>query len=384
MSCSDSNQTRNDAPQVKEIKLKSDRADKTMLLSALYEIQSYIPLETGNEVFIGEISKLMVVHDTIWILDNMVEQVLAFTNTGKLITVINQKGEGPGQYQRIADVAVSKDAVYIYDAWSRTMLKFGWDGKLTSEKKVNLSASNFEVLADGGFVFYHDYTANEGKGEGDIHYNLTLTDKNLQVKSQFIVNDLLPAPEFLIGNYKSFSRNGDDLLLLESYQNVVYRIEDDEVIPYLKFNWSDDHEASKKELFKNTRSGDWSVERTMDFEHKEELGRMVELQENDKVLICTYFKKGVTYHVFYDKVDGQVLELQKKMAAGSHPVALINDLDNTVYYPLLAAQGDSFYSFTDAYQLGSGEVISESMADLLSRLPEDPHPIVVKIKIKPF
>lgn len=364
--------------------LISDREDKTMPLSALYEIESYIPLETDDEVFIGEISKLMVVDDTIWILDNMLEQVLAFTSTGKLLTVIKQKGEGPGQYQRIADVAVSKDAVYIYDAWSRTMLKFGRDGELVAEKKLNLSASTFEVLPSENFVFYHDYTANEGKGEDDIHYNLTLTDKNLQVKSQFIVNDLLPAPEFLIGNHKNFSRNGEDLLLLESYQNVVYRIEDDEVVPYLKFNWSDDHDANKNVLFKNTRSGDWSVERTMDFENKEELGRMVELQENDRVLICTYFKKGVIYHVFYDKVDGQVLELQKKMQAGSLPVALTNDLDNSVYYPLLAAQGDSFYSFTDAYQLGSGEVISERVKGLLARLPEDPDPIIVKIKIKLF
>src|SRR5690606_28953502 len=130
-----------------------------------------------------------------------------------------------------------------------------------------------------------------GKGENETHYNLTLTDENLQIKSQFLVNDLLPAPEFLIGNHKSFSRNGDELLLMESYQNVVHRIEQDGVVPYLKFNWSDDHDASKIELFKNTRSGDWSVERTMEFEHKEELGRIVELQENDKVLMCTYFKK---------------------------------------------------------------------------------------------
>ena len=91
-----------------------------------------------------------------------------------------------------------------------------------------------------------------------------------------------------------------------------------------------------------------------------------------------------TLSLFYDKEDGQVLELQKKMTAGSHPVALINDLDNTIYYPLLAAQGDSFYSFTDAYQLSSGEVISESLKDFLSRLPEDPNPIIVKLKIKPF
>ena len=383
-SCSESSKTANDISPVKEIKLISSLTESTMPLSALYEIESYIPLDTGEEVFIGEIGKIMVVRDTIWILDPIVEQVLGFTADGKLVTVIAQKGEGPGKYKRISDVAVSKEAIYIYDAWSGSMLKFAWNGELLGENRMNMSASHFEVLSDGGFVFYHDYTANEGKGEDEVHYNLTLTDENLQVKSQHLVNELLPAPEFLISNHKSFSKNGDELLVIESYQNLVYRIEDEGVVPYLKFNWSDHHDANRKELFKNTRSGDWSVERTMDFEHKEELGRMVELQENDKVLIGTYFKNGMVYHVFYDKEGGQVLELQKKMAADSHPVALINDLDNTLYYPLLAAQGNSFYSYTDAFQLGSGEVISERIKELLSRLSEDPNPIIVKLKIKPF
>src|SRR5690606_41213744 len=95
-----------------------------------------------------------------------------------------------------------KEAIYIYDAWSGSMLKFAWNGKLLDENKMKISTSHFEVLPDGGFAFYHDYTANEGKGEDEVHYNLTLTDENLQVKSQHLVNELLPAPEFLISNHK--------------------------------------------------------------------------------------------------------------------------------------------------------------------------------------
>ena len=384
VSCSASNEVEDKLSEAKEIKLVSAKADKTMPLSELFEIEAYIPLETRDDVFIGEISQLIVANNTIWILDNMVEQVLGFSEEGKLITVINQKGEGPGQYLRISDVSVTDNAIYVYDAWSGKMLGFDWNGGLISEKRGNLSASHFETLDEGSFVFYHDYSANGWKEESEPHYNLTFIDENLKIKSQFLPNELLPAPEYLTGNHKAFSRNGHELLLMESYQNVVYRIIDNGVVPYLKFNWSDHHDAMVRDFFEDTRSGDWSLERSFDHERREEIGRFVELQENDKVLICSYVKREFVYHVFYDKENNKTLELQKKMAEGSHPVALINDLDNTIYYPLLAAQGDSFYSFTDAYQLRSGEVISERLEDLLSRLPEDPNPIIVKLKIKPF
>lgn len=384
LSCYDTDQSEDGILDVKQIKLESETGDKTMPLSDLYDIESYIPLQTSDDMFVGEISKLMVVNDAIWILDNIVGQVLGFSEEGELMTVINQKGEGPGKYQRISDVAVTGDAVFVYDAWSGTMLEFAWDGGLRNEKRGKINASHFEVLADGQFVFYHDYVPNDWKADGEPHYNLTFTDKDLQVKSQFLPNHLLPAPEFLTANYKTFSRNGKELLLMESYQNILYRIEADGAIPYLKFDWADDHDNTVNKLFENTRTEFWSYERTAEYEHIEDMGRFVELQENDRILICTYFKKGAVYYLFYDKENDKVLQLQKRLAEGGYPVALLNDVDNTLYYPLLAAQGDSFYSFTDAYQLASGDVLSDRVEDLLARLPEDANPIIVKIKIKPF
>ena len=98
----------------------------------------------------------------------------------------------------------------------------------------------------------------------------------------------------------------------------------------------------------------------------------------------SYFKKDFCYFVFYDKENDRVLELQKRMADNSPPIPLLNDVDNTIFYPLLAAQGESFYSFTDAYQLSSGDIASKMVNDLLENLPDDPNPIIVQLKIKPF
>ena len=223
ISCTGSEKKMGQLPDVKEISLVSANTNKTMPLSALYEIESYIPLDTGDSILIGEISKLMVKNDAFWILDKMSARILGFTDDGKLFTAIDRKGEGPGEYQQISDMAISDDAVYVLNAFSGMMLKYDWNGEFINEKKAALSSSHFETLPNGGFVFYHDYAANEWKARKEDQYNLTLTDENLNVKNQYLVNNLAPAPEFLIGNHKNFSRNGSSVLVFESYRNVIFQ-----------------------------------------------------------------------------------------------------------------------------------------------------------------
>ena len=138
----------------------------------------------------------MVKNDAFWILDRITLRILGFSAEGNLFTAIDKKGEGPGMYQQISDIAVSDDAVYVLNAYSRTMLKYDWNGEFIDEKKADFSSTHFEVLPKGGFAFYHDYLNNEWKSGEEIQYNLTITDEGFNIKSQYLVNNLAPAPSF--------------------------------------------------------------------------------------------------------------------------------------------------------------------------------------------
>lgn len=383
-SCADRKSTIEEPTNISEVSLKSENTNKTMPLSELYTIEQYIPLITGDSVFIGEISKLIIKNDNFWVLDRITSKIFGFSKEGKLFTLIDRVGEGPGRYQRISDIAISDDAVFIFDAFSGTMYEFGLNGEFIGDKQTEVKSSHMELLQNGGFVFYHDYIKNDWNSGNKVQYNLTLTDENLKVTKRILENKLSPEPEFLIGNQKNFSRNNSSLLVFESYQNIVYKIENDSIKPYLKYSLSNNESQNIQRLFQKTSSMFWSVNNTIDFENENEIKRIVELQENNSIISMTYIKKNFLYLTFYNKENSKILELQRRMTDDSPPIALTNDIDNTIFYPLVAAQGDYFYSFTDVHQLNSGNIYSDRTKELLSTLPDDPNPILVKIKIKDF
>lgn len=92
VACSGSDKIEIHSSDIREIQLVSANSNKTMPLSELFEIESYIPLETGDSTFIGEISRLLVLDDAIWIMDEISNQIMGFSDEGKLFTVIDEKG----------------------------------------------------------------------------------------------------------------------------------------------------------------------------------------------------------------------------------------------------------------------------------------------------
>ena len=67
-----------------------------------------IPLETTEESIIGEINKLEIVHDTLYILDEDQNMIFLFDKTGKYITRIDDVGRGPQEYLGIADFHIDE------------------------------------------------------------------------------------------------------------------------------------------------------------------------------------------------------------------------------------------------------------------------------------
>ena len=72
-----------------------------------------IPLETTDESIIGEINKLEIVHDTLYILDDDQDMIFLFDKTGKYITRIADIGRGPQEYLGIKDFHIDDSIIYV-------------------------------------------------------------------------------------------------------------------------------------------------------------------------------------------------------------------------------------------------------------------------------
>lgn len=77
----------------------------------------YVPLETKEECLIGEVEKIIVKQDKIFVADFTVSKTLfVFDMQGKFLFKINKRGKGPGEYIQFHDFDVNIDgSIYLWD-----------------------------------------------------------------------------------------------------------------------------------------------------------------------------------------------------------------------------------------------------------------------------
>jgi hypothetical protein len=92
---------------------------------------SVVKLETNANSLLGEIRKMQITNDRIFILDSDVSETLfVFNKEGHFLFKVGKKGSGPGEYFSINDFFIddAKQEISIYDANLRKLHYYGWDG----------------------------------------------------------------------------------------------------------------------------------------------------------------------------------------------------------------------------------------------------------------
>lgn len=76
--------------------------------------------------------------------------------TGSVVTVIDKRGNGPGEYNTIFEVEVdnAEETIYIYDINKNNILKYSFSGKYLETIQQNLGS--FRVLKDGNYAAAHN------------------------------------------------------------------------------------------------------------------------------------------------------------------------------------------------------------------------------------
>lgn len=94
-------------------------------LSSLF--QRAEPILLDSTIVIGEISKLLVASDRLYVLDLITNTINTFDHNGTFLFCIGKKGSGPGEYREISDIAIDttlqrlyaldirKQSIYIYN-----------------------------------------------------------------------------------------------------------------------------------------------------------------------------------------------------------------------------------------------------------------------------
>lgn len=153
----------------------------------IYRSISIIPLETNDNVIIGNIEKIEICENLILVLDNQSNAIYIFDLLGNYISSINSIGDGPKEYRVITDFSFNKEkqTITILDLGLLKMLEFGVDGSFVSEKQIKFYASKFQSINSNEYLFYSDNNTNMGN-EISINENIFICNKQFKLTSSFL------------------------------------------------------------------------------------------------------------------------------------------------------------------------------------------------------
>ena len=124
-------------------------------LSLIADSLVYIPLETQNDLLIGQITKLSVSDNYLYVLDEITSNVFCFTHDGKFVRKIGNRGVGPGEYVEINDVTTYSQQVYLWDGNLRKIFIYdGESGELKQEVKTDYWAEYIHVIDDSWIIIH--------------------------------------------------------------------------------------------------------------------------------------------------------------------------------------------------------------------------------------
>lgn len=160
-------------------------ATGSVKITDLFEDFEYIPLETTDESFFGNINKLMVYNDQFYVLDRTItKKIYVFNSDGTFSHAIGTVGGGPGEYTKIEDFTInSKEGQVIVLSYPSIIYKYDLEGKFLESKKIGESLFWNICNTDNGYVCS---TNHQTYTSGDEAYQLFLFDRDFQLQEKLL------------------------------------------------------------------------------------------------------------------------------------------------------------------------------------------------------
>lgn len=181
-----------------------------------------VKLETSDKAIVGEISKLKIFEDSIYVLDKRGGNgILVFKKeNGAFVRKFSKIGKGPGEVSDPVDFDIEDNFLWILDLASQKYVIYTLQGKFIGEKKLENRLLNFEFVGQKSIISLREQNfKNETKSEGKVLITKAdgLEQKEYHFKESSDGNLRLPMV---------FSKYKNSILYWEIFNDTVYRYDD--------------------------------------------------------------------------------------------------------------------------------------------------------------
>ena len=194
----------------------------------LIDYIEYIPLETRANILIGNINKLFIHNDMIYILDaSQAMSVFIFDITGKHINTIAGLGRGPQEYLRLGNMTIDKinNELILMDDLLHTLLFYDLEGNFQKKQNMGMRISELVRIDNDNFLLRSGRNWNDHIGPSS-YFRVTIGDPFKEIKQHgFKMNSF--DKQIFISGYSHFRPYKDGILFSASFTNEIYNISTD-------------------------------------------------------------------------------------------------------------------------------------------------------------
>lgn len=229
--------------------------------SDLIEDVSLIQLETSTESLIGEIGKIEIKRDKIFIQDKSLHEIKIFNIDGKYLGKISNKHQGPGGYIDIFSFSASKDGelIEIYDNRGFKFRTYNLNNEFIEEFSIDYLVSDFMKLENDKKVVYSGFLPSYNMDGFPNSSRLLFANKSDVYQSAFDYEYSESNPiRNIVGGFRNLSYYGDTIVLgAEIADFDIYHIFEDSIKKKYQIDFGDEfmppiNMNSSEELLRTT------------------------------------------------------------------------------------------------------------------------------------
>lgn len=194
---------------------------KTSPLSKLIaNYKGYIRLESSDDCLIEQISKTVIVNDTLYIMDKPRRTVFMFNaSDGRYLNKISKAGRGPGEYTDLSDFDVYASKIYTLSYADRKLNVYSSDGRNLAQINIPDKYTKLKVI-DGDRVWLYAENSN-----ADLHNFALLNTATGNIEQRF---DRFAEDGGYVRNATPFCGEYNGALYTAKYfDNRIYTLNDD-------------------------------------------------------------------------------------------------------------------------------------------------------------